>query len=147
MTFQIDADGLLAVSACEQTTGVEAHVEVKPSYGLDDDQIASMLQAAISASTEDMQLRSLRESQVDARRLLDATDAALTQDGHLLSPSELQAIRDVMFRLAELLETGADAQALRIQSAKLSSATDDFAARRMNASIRQALAGRSLESL
>jgi molecular chaperone HscA len=147
VSFQIDADGLLSVTAREQTTGVEAHVEVKPTYGLGDQQISSMLQDAIGASASDMQLRSLREAQIDARRLLDATDAAIVQDGHLLSDDERQAIRQVMFRMAELLETEEDAQALRIQSAELSSATGEFAARRMNASIQQALAGRAIESL
>ncbi|MBL8386684.1 MAG: Fe-S protein assembly chaperone HscA [Hydrogenophaga sp.] len=147
VSFQIDADGLLSVTAREQTTGIEAHVEVKPTYGLGDDQIASMLKDAVGSSAKDMQLRSLREAQIDARRLLDATDAALAQDGRLLNEAETAAIRAVMFRLAELLETEEDAQALRIGSAELSSATGEFAARRMNASIQQALAGRTVESL
>jgi molecular chaperone HscA len=122
-------------------------VEVKPTYGLGDEQIASMLQDAIGSGAQDMQLRSLREAQIDARRLLDATDAALAQDGHLLNTDEMAAIRAVMFKLAEVLETEEDAQALRIASAELSSATGEFAARRMNASIQQALAGRTVESL
>jgi molecular chaperone HscA len=147
VSFQIDVDGLLSVTAREQTTGVEAHVEVKPTYGLGDEQIASMLQDAIGSGAQDMQLRSLREAQIDARRLLDATDAALAQDGHLLNTDEMAAIRAVMFKLAEVLETEEDAQALRIASAELSSATGEFAARRMNASIQQALAGRTVESL
>jgi len=147
VSFQIDADGLLSVTAREQTTGVEAYVEVKPTYGLGDEQITSMLQDAVAATAQDMQLRSLREAQVDARRLLDATDAALAQDGHLLNADETAAVRAVMFKLAEVLETEEDVQALRIQSAELSSATGEFAARRMNASIQQALAGRTVESL
>lgn len=147
VSFQIDADGLLSVTAREQTTGVEAHVEVKPTYGLADDQIAAMLQDAMGSGAQDMQLRSLREAQIDARRLLDATDAALAQDGQLLNADETAAIRAVMFKLAEVLETEEDAQALRIASAELSSATGEFAARRMNASIQQALAGRTVESL
>jgi molecular chaperone HscA len=147
VSFQIDADGLLSVTAREQTSGVEAHVEVKPTYGLGDEQISSMLQDAIGSTAKDMQLRSLREAQIDARRLLDATDAALAQDGHLLNATELENIRQVMFKLAEVLETEEDVQGLRIASAELSSATGEFAARRMNASIQQALAGRSLESL
>jgi molecular chaperone HscA len=147
VSFQIDADGLLSVTAREQTTGIEAHVEVKPTYGLADEQITSMLQDAVGASAQDMQLRTLRETQVDARRLLDATDAALAQDGHLLHEAESAAVRAVMFRLAEALETEADVQALRAASAELSSVTGEFAARRMNASIRQALAGRTVESL
>ncbi|MDQ7743876.1 Fe-S protein assembly chaperone HscA [Hydrogenophaga pseudoflava] len=147
VSFQIDADGLLSVTAREQTTGVEAHVEVKPTYGLGDEQITTMLQDAIGSGAQDMQLRSLREAQIDARRLLDATDAALAQDGQLLNDDETAAIRAVMFQLAEVLETEEDAQALRIASAELSSATGEFAARRMNASIQQALAGRTVESL
>ncbi|MGM9428513.1 Fe-S protein assembly chaperone HscA [Hydrogenophaga sp. MI9] len=147
VSFQIDADGLLSVTAREQTSGVEAHVEVKPTYGLGDEQISSMLQDAIGSSAKDMQLRSLREAQIDARRLLDATDAALAQDGHLMNDDEVAAIRAVMFQLADVLETEEDVQGLRIASAELSSATGEFAARRMNASIQQALAGRSLESL
>ena len=147
VSFQIDADGLLSVTAREQTSGVEAHVEVKPTYGLGDEQISSMLQDAIGSTAKDMQLRSLREAQIDARRLLDATDAALAQDGHLLKDAEVEAIRAVMFKLADVLETEEDVQGLRIASAELSSATGEFAARRMNASIQQALAGRSLESL
>jgi molecular chaperone HscA len=147
VSFQIDADGLLSVTAREQTSGVEAHVEVKPTYGLGDEQISSMLQDAIGSSAKDMQLRSLREAQIDARRLLDATDAALAEDGHLLNAEETEAIRQVMFQLADVLETEEDVQGLRIASAELSSATGEFAARRMNASIQQALAGRSLESL
>jgi molecular chaperone HscA len=147
VSFQIDADGLLSVTAREQTTGVEAHVEVKPTYGLADEQITSMLQDAVGATAQDMQLRSLREAQVDARRLLDATDAALAQDGHLLNEAETAAVRAVMFKLAEVLETEEDVQGLRVASAELSSATGEFAARRMNASIQQALAGRTVESL
>ena len=147
VSFQIDADGLLSVTAREQTSGVQAHVEVKPSYGLADAQIAAMLQEAISTSSIDMLLRTLREAQVDARRLLDATEAALAEDAALLSAPELGAIRQAMFRVGDLLETEAPLDALRAASAALSAATEEFAARRMNASIRQALAGRALDSL
>lgn len=147
VSFQIDADGLLSVTAREQTNGIEAHVEVKPSYGLADTQIAAMLQDAIGAASADMLLRTLREAQVEARRLLDATQTALHKDAALLSPPELAAIRQVMFRVADLLETEAPAETLRVATASLSSATGEFAARRMNASIHQALAGRALDSL
>ena len=147
VTFQIDADGLLSVTAREQTSGVEAHVEVKPSYGLEDAQISAMLQDAIGASTADMQLRTLREAQVDARRMLDATQAALAEDGSLLSSSEQEAIRQAMYRLADLLETDGPAAALRAETEALSSATGEFAARRMNASIQQALAGKVIDNL
>ena len=147
VSFQIDADGLLSVSAREQTTGVEAHIEVKPSYGLDDAQISAMLQDAIGASRTDMVLRKLREAQVDARRLLDATESALAQDAALLSPTELNTVRQAMFRLADQLETDAPAQDLLEATTALSAATGEFAARRMNASILQALSGRALDSL
>ncbi len=147
VSFQIDADGLLSVTAREQTTGIEAHIEVKPSYGLADAQIAAMLQDAIGASQSDMQLRSLREAQVDARRMLDATEAALSEDASLLSAPELSAIRKALFVVGDMLETEAPLEELRLATATLSSATDEFAARRMNASIHKALAGRTMDSL
>ncbi len=147
VSFQIDVDGLLSVTAREQSSGIEAHIEVKPSYGLADSQIATMLQDAIGASKTDMQLRTLREAQVDARRMLDATESALAEDTALLSPAELSAIQQAMFSVADMLETEAPVDPLRAATATLSSATAEFAARRMNASIRQALAGRSLDSL
>lgn len=147
VTFQIDADGLLAVTAREQTTGTEAHVEVKPSYGLSDAQVAAMLKEAIETSTDDMQLRMLREAQIDARRLLDATEAALADDAGLLSEAELAAIRQAGFRVADALETSAPIDTLKAMAAVLSEATEEFAARRMNASIRAALTGRELDSL
>lgn len=150
VTFQIDADGLLSVSAREQTSGVEARVEVKPSYGLDDARITSMLQDAYGRADEDMAQRMQREAQVDARRLLDATETALAEDGHeLLSKDEFDAVRDAMLRLAELLETGGDGTAgtLRDASEVLNAATNEFAARRMNAGIQRALSGMQLEAL
>ena len=147
VSFQIDADGLLSVTAREQTTGVEAHIEVKPTYGLADTQISAMLQDAIGSSKTDMLLRSLREAQVDARRMLDATEAALTQDAKLLSPQEASAIRKSMFRVADMLETDAPPDELRKATQALGAVTDEFAARRMNASISKALAGRTMDSL
>jgi len=147
VSFQVDADGLLSVTAREQTTGVEAHVEVKPTYGLADEEIASMLQSAIGSSGSDMRLRTWREAQIDARRLLDATESALAQDAELLSPAELGAVRKAMFAVADGLETEAAADALQAAMRALAAATEEFAARRMNASIRRALAGRALDSL
>ena len=147
VTFQIDADGLLSVTARERISGIEAHIEVKPTYGLADTQISAMLQDAIGSTQEDMQLRALREAQVDARRLLDATEAALHADAVLLSAQDVQAIRQAMYRLADMLETEAPLADLRRASAALSAATDEFAARRMNASISQALAGQTMDSL
>jgi molecular chaperone HscA len=147
VTFQIDADGLLSVSAREQTTGTQAQIEVKPSYGLSDEQVASMLREAIDASRDDMQLRTLREAQVDARRLMDATETALATDSALLAAHELATIRRSLFLVADALETDAPLDALKQAADALSRATEDFAARRMNASIRNALAGRELDSL
>jgi molecular chaperone HscA len=150
VTFQIDADGLLSVTAREQTSGVEAHVEVKPSYGLSDGQVADMLTDAMGKAGSDMQTRMLREAQIDARRLLDATDAALHEDGEaLLSPPEREAVRAHMHALAELLETGGPDSAKQVKHATeaLNRATTEFAARRMDASIRRAFTGRALESI
>jgi molecular chaperone HscA len=147
VSFQIDADGLLSVTAREQGSGIEAHIEVKPTYGLGDQQISLMLAEAIGASQEDMLLRSLREAQVDARRMLDATEAALHADASLLTPKEIQAIHQAMYRVGDMLETDAPLADLRRATAALGSATDEFAARRMNASISQALAGQTMDSL
>ena len=147
VTFQVDADGLLSVTAREQTTGVDAHVEVKPAYGLSDQQITSMLQDAVASAQADMQARSLREAQVDARRLIDATEAALAQDSALLSPTEIAAIQRSMYQLAEQLETEAPTYRVGAAAKLLSDATAEFASRRMNASIQKALSGRTLESL
>ena len=147
VTFQIDADGLLSVSAREQTSGVQAHVEVKPSYGLQDKQIAAMLQDAVGSARADMQLRALREAQVDARRLLDATESALAQDQALLNATELARVRQALYRLAEQLETEAPLERLREASEALAQETGEFAARRMNASIQRALSGQLIDSL
>jgi molecular chaperone HscA len=147
VTFQIDADGLLSVSARELGSGIEAHIEVKPSYGLADAQITAMLQDAVGSSKDDMLLRSLREAQVDARRMLDATEAALVADAALLSQSEINRIRQSMFKVGDMLETSASLEALRSSTTELGASTDVFAARRMNASIQHALAGRTMDSL
>ena len=106
VTFQVDADGLLSVGAREQSTGIEASVAVKPSYGLSDTQVVQMLEDAYGKADSDMRVRMLREAQVDARRLLDATQAALAQDGEtLLSPTERDTIAQAIYRLAEIIET------------------------------------------
>jgi len=147
VSFQIDADGLLSVTARDQASGIEAHIEVKPTYGLADTQISAMLQDAIGSTQEDMLLRSLREAQVDARRMLDATETALHADAALLSAPEINAIHHAMYRVGDMLETEAPLADLRRATAALGSATDEFAARRMNASISQALAGQTMDSL
>ena len=147
VSFQIDADGLLSVTAREQVSGVEAHIEVKPSYGLGDSEISAMLQDAIGSTQENMRLRALREAQVDARRMMDATETALAEDAALLAPPEIKAIRQAMFMVGEMLETDAPVEELRARTSALGKATDEFAARRMNASIRKALAGRTMDTL
>ncbi len=150
VTLQVDADGLLSVSAREQSTGIETSVIVKPSYGLSDTHVAQMLQDAYGKADSDMQVRMLREAQVDARRLLDATDAAIHQDGDaLLTPVERQLLSHAMYALAEVLETGgADSlKAVKLASETLNQATQNFAARRMDASIQRALTGHKLTEL
>ncbi|KAB2967843.1 molecular chaperone HscA [Zoogloea sp.] len=149
VTFQIDADGLLSVTAREQTSGVEAHVEVKPSYGLGDGEVARMLLDAYGTGEIDAATRMLREAQVEARRLIDATEAALAADGAaLLSPPERDIVQKAIFALAELLETDeGDTRKIRAATDALNTASGDFAARRMDASIKRALAGRSLETI
>ncbi|MCW2312699.1 Fe-S protein assembly chaperone HscA [Rhodoferax antarcticus] len=147
VSFQIDADGLLSVTARDPASGIEAHIEVKPTYALADTEISAMLQDAIGSTQEDMQLRSLREAQVDARRMLDATEAALHADAALLAAPEIHAIHHAMYRVGDMLETEAPLADLRRATASLGSATDEFAARRMNASISQALAGQTMDSL
>ena len=145
--FEVDADGLLAVTAREQSTGVTAQVAVKPSYGLSDDDIARMLRDSFDHARDDLDARALAEVQVDADRLLDAVRAALAADGEaLLSDTEREAIEARIVALAEA-RAGTDRSAVRQASDALSTATDDFAARRMDASIRSALAGRSIESI
>lgn len=147
VTFQVDADGLLGVSARELSSGVEASVQVKPSYGLTDGEIANMLQDSFRHAGDDMQARALREQQVEARRLIEAVTAALAADGErLLDAEERQVIELEISRLAELLDA-TDVQALEDQTKRLSHVTDAFAARRMNASVKAALAGRRLNDI
>ena len=147
VTFEVDADGLLAVTAREQSTGVTAQVAVKPSYGLADDDIARMLRDAIDHARDDLDARALAEAQVDADRLLDAVRAALASDGQtLLEAAERRAIESRIEALVAA-RAGRDRSAIRQATDALSTATDDFAARRMDASIRSALAGRSIESI
>jgi molecular chaperone HscA len=148
ITFQIDADGLLSVSAREQTSGVESHIEVKPSYGLSDAQIADMLIDAYGKADSDMAARMLREAQVEARRLVDATEAALAEDGHaLLTHDQFVAIQAAMYALAEALEAGDDSTKLKLLSEALNAATTEFAGLRMNAGIRRALSGTRVSEL
>ncbi len=147
VTFTVDADGLLSVSAREQTSGVEARIDVKPSYGLSDEQIARMLQDGFATAQQDMQARALVEARVDADRLLVATQSALDADGDMLAPDEREAIDALMQALRTALEAGRDAAAIEAATSALAKGTEAFAARRMNRGIREALAGRNVDTL
>jgi len=146
VTFQVDADGLLSVAAQEKTTGAEASVTVKPSYGLADADIERMLRDSFEHAKDDMVLRALNEHRVDAQLLIDATRAGLREDGDLLAPEERAVIEEKLAALEEILGAS-DLQALKRASEALNQATEEFAARRMNASVRRALEGKSVESL
>ncbi|HPO20098.1 MAG TPA: Hsp70 family protein, partial [Rubrivivax sp.] len=141
-----DADGLLSVSAQETLSGVQAHVVVKPSYGLGDDRIAQMLREGFAHAQQDMQQRALREARVEAERLALATHAALQADAELLSSAQRSAIERLM---AALLETaaGEDHGAINAAVEALARGTEEFAAARMNRGIRQALSGRSIDDV
>jgi molecular chaperone HscA len=159
VTFQIDADGLLSVTAGEQTTGLQAHVEVKPSYGLASDTVANMLRDAIGSAEADAAARMLREAEVEARRLLDAVDAAMHEDGQLLLPREQFDILCSMQGVADLLEQCAEEEGASIEAQKLvceglrratealNHTTTPFAGRRMDARVRQALSGQRIEQM
>lgn len=146
VTFQIDADGLLSVSAHEQTTGVESSVRVKPSYGLSDDDIIHMLQDGNAAAKADMAERELRENRVEADRLIESTDSALAEDADLLSDAERAAIEDAEASLRKAA-AGNDAAAIKKELDHLTQATGEFAARRMDRSIRRALAGQNINTI
>jgi molecular chaperone HscA len=146
VTFQVDADGLLSVSAREQTTGHEARIEVKPSYGLTDEEIASMLKESFSHARDDASLRALRELQVEARRLLEATQSALASDAEILSAHERGQIDAAVAELTAVVDSE-DRSALDAALAKLGAATEEFAARRMNHSVHSALAGKNIDQV
>jgi molecular chaperone HscA len=147
VTFTVDADGLLQVSAREQNSGVEAHIDVRPSYGLTDEQIATMLQDSFATAQQDMQARALVEARVDADRMLLATRSALQMDGHLLDPDELEAIEQHMHTLQQTMATATMAELLEAQTQALAKGTESFAARRMNQSIQKALAGQNIQDV
>jgi molecular chaperone HscA len=146
VTFTVDADGLLSVSAREQISGVEAHIEVKPSYGLSDAQIAEMLQSSFSTAEADMRARSVVEARVDAQRMVLATQSALNADGDLLQAAQRQAIDVAMDEVRALAESD-DAAAIEAQTKHLAEATEAFAAQRMNRGIAQALSGQNIAAL
>jgi molecular chaperone HscA len=146
VTFTVDADGLLNVAAREQVSGVQAEINVKPSYGLGDAQIAKMLQDSFATAEQDIRTRALVEAQVDADRLLLATHSALDADGDLLDAQERADIDAAMAALA-VGRTGEDAAAIEALGKALAQATESFAAKRMNRGIAHALAGKNIESL
>ncbi len=146
VTFTVDADGLLSVGAKEQGSGVEASVTVKPSYGLSDDQIATMLQDSFATAEQDMQARALVEARVDADRMVLATQSALDADGNLLSPEDRALIDQSIAALRDAHRSN-DAAVVEAATKALAQATEAFAAARMNAGIARALSGRKVESL
>ena len=146
VTFQVDADGLLSVSARETGSGVEASVVVKPSYGLGDEQIAQMLKDGFTHAEHDMAARSLREAQVDAQRMVLATRSALSADGALLTDAERAAVESLLADTERIAQAG-DADAITAAIEALAEGTEAFAAARMNQGIRQALAGRTIDQI
>lgn len=146
VTFQVDADGLLSVTAREMSTGIESSITVKPSYGLSDEAITKMLEEGLSQSDYDAQQRMLREEQVNAKQLIESVQSALVSDKDLLSETELAAIEAKM-KETQSIATSEDVNKIRAQIAEFSQLTDEFAARRMDRSIRRALAGKVLDEL
>jgi molecular chaperone HscA len=147
VTFTVDADGLLSVSAKEQGSGVEAKIDVKPSYGLSDEQIARMLKDSFTTAEADMKARALAEARVDADRMLLATQSALDTDGQLLSTQERTDVEALMQSLRTTTATSQDAKVIEDATTALAKGTEAFAAERMNHSIQQALAGRNVETI
>ena len=147
VTFTVDADGLLNVAAKEQVSGVEAQIDVKPTYGLGDDQIAQMLKDSFTTAQADMQARALAEARVDADRMLIATQTALNADGDLLSAVERADIDAQMAALRSAKEQSTEAAAIEAATKALALGTEAFAAERMNRGIRQALAGKNISAV
>ncbi len=146
VTFQVDADGLLSVTAREQSSGAVADIVVKPSYGLSEDEITNMLKSSFGLAEQDKQARALREAIVDAERLIEAINAALAQDGHLLNADEKSAIESQVQAL-KTTSQGADKDSIIKAVEALNHATENFAGRRMDASVKQAFAGQDLNKL
>ena len=147
VTFQVDADGLLAVSARESTTGVQAAIAVKPSYGLTDAQITQMLRESLDHARDDVQLRVLKEQQqVEGERMLDAVENALREDADLVSAEEQGAVRAELDALRKTLSC-TDHRTIKSAIERVNRATESFAGRRMDRAVKRALAGRKVESL
>ncbi|WP_411751680.1 Fe-S protein assembly chaperone HscA [Serratia sp. (in: enterobacteria)] len=146
VTFQVDADGLLSVTAMEKSTGVEASIQVKPSYGLSDAEIAGMLKDSMANAQSDVGARKLAEQRVEASRVLESLQGALASDAALLSDEESQAINNAVAELQQVMQ-GSDPAAIEAAIKIVDATTQDFAARRMDASIRRALAGHSVDEV
>jgi molecular chaperone HscA len=146
VTFQVDADGLLSVSAREAASGVEAAVAVKPSYGLADDEITRMLKDSFEHAKEDVHLRALREQQVEAERMREAVESALREDGDLLSAEESSTIDQALAAMHKEA-AGSDHRSVKAAIEKLNRVTEPFAARRMDRSVQRGLTGKSLERI
>lgn len=146
VTFQVDADGLLSVSAQEKTSGVQAEITVKPSYGLTEEEIASMLSEGMQSAQEDADARMLREQQVEARQLLEALTAAIHKDGDLLDEEERKVV-DTLMQELDQTAAGNDTELIRTKTKALADITEAFAARRMDRNIRQALTGKSVDEI
>jgi molecular chaperone HscA len=146
VTYQVDADGLLSVTAREENSGVQASIEVKPSYGLQDDAIARMLKDSFAHAEQDVQARSLQEARVDAERLLLAISNALAADGHLLSPEQRSDIDHHVVQLQKS-HLGEDHHVIQSAIDALALSTEAFAAQRMNVSLRDALKGKRIDEV
>ncbi|MDW7550253.1 Fe-S protein assembly chaperone HscA [Pseudoalteromonas sp. McH1-7] len=147
VTFRVDADGLLSVSAEEKSTGVQAEIQVKPSFGLSDDQVAQMLKDSMSNAKEDMSARMLKEQQVEALRVLEALEASLATDGNLLLEDELHTLRTAMTELANIRESAENPEQIKKAIEEVDQASSDFASRRMDQSIKKALQGQSVDEV
>ncbi|EKM0096158.1 Fe-S protein assembly chaperone HscA [Salmonella enterica] len=146
VTFQVDADGLLSVTAMEKSTGVEASIQVKPSYGLTDSEIASMIKDSMSFAEQDVKARMLAEQKVEAARVLESLTGALTADAALLSDAERQCIDDAAAHLSAVAQ-GDDVDAIEQAIKNVDKQTQEFAARRMDQSVRRALKGHSVDEV
>jgi len=146
VTFKVDADGLLSVTAMEKSSGVESSIEVKPAFGLDDSKITQMLKDSMNNAKADIDARMLKEQQVEAARVIESIQAAITLDRYLLSTDEVTAIEQVIKSVADISQ-GDDADSIEAAIKKLDQATEDFAERRMDSSINKALSGQSVEKL
>jgi molecular chaperone HscA len=145
VAYQVDADGLLSVSAREATTGIESHIEIKPSYGLTDNEVEQMLSDSFEHAEGDVAARKLREQQVEAERTLEAIGAALAADGQrLLTEAERDAIAQAVTELRSVM-SGSDSSAIKQACQNLEQVSSEFAQRRMDDSIRTALAGHKLD--